>query len=146
VPLAQITGRAHDLVQLNPLSGLFEAYRSVLLYGHAPGAAQLAYPAAVALVALAVTLPVFRGETRFAASTDPYDGRTSPKRMAPAAADTTTVSPSGCADVEQPEDVALAARQARSRRPECTRFRHISRLLCQLRCRAGVAWFDRESR
>jgi lipopolysaccharide transport system permease protein len=64
VPLAQITGRAHDLVQLNPLSGLFEAYRSVLLYGHAPGVAQLLYPAGVALVALAVTLPVFRGEAR----------------------------------------------------------------------------------
>ncbi len=64
VALAQITGRAHDLVQLNPLTGLFETYRSVLLYGRSPSLGQLAYPAAVGLVGLAVTLPIFRREVR----------------------------------------------------------------------------------
>ena len=47
VPLASITGRTHDLVVLNPLTGLFEEYRSVLLYGHRPAGWQLAVPAAL---------------------------------------------------------------------------------------------------
>lgn len=64
VALTQITGRAHDLVQLNPLTELFESYRSVLLYGRSPTVGQLVYPAAVAFVSLAVTLPTFRRDAR----------------------------------------------------------------------------------
>jgi len=64
VALAEIKGRAHNLLQLNPLTGLFEAYRSVLLYGHSPEAWQLLYPIAAALLLLGVLLPVYVREQR----------------------------------------------------------------------------------
>jgi len=64
VALADIRGRAHDLLPLNPLSGLFEAYRSVFLYGRSPEAWQLLVPAAAALLVLAVLLPVYAREQR----------------------------------------------------------------------------------
>jgi lipopolysaccharide transport system permease protein len=62
VPLAAVSGRANELVRLNPLSGLFESYRDVLLYGHAPAAWQMLYPLAVAVVMLAVFVAVYRRE------------------------------------------------------------------------------------
>jgi ABC-type polysaccharide/polyol phosphate export permease len=64
VPLSQISGTAHDLLLINPLTGLFESYRDALLYGHAPGAFELLYPAAVGVVLLAVFVPLFRSEQR----------------------------------------------------------------------------------
>ena len=33
VPLSQVSGDAHDLLLINPLTGLFESYRDALLYG-----------------------------------------------------------------------------------------------------------------
>jgi lipopolysaccharide transport system permease protein len=62
VALSQIHGRAHDLIRINPLTGVFEAYRDALLYGHAPGAWELLYPLAFAVALLAVFLPIFRSE------------------------------------------------------------------------------------
>jgi lipopolysaccharide transport system permease protein len=59
VALAEITGDAQDLVQLNPLTGLFEAYRSVLLYGEAPAAWELVYPLGLAAALAAVFVPLF---------------------------------------------------------------------------------------
>ena len=44
IPLSQIGGTTNDLVRLNPLTGLFESYRSVLLYGSAPEPWMLLYP------------------------------------------------------------------------------------------------------
>lgn len=64
VPLSEIGGRAYDLIRLNPLTGVFEAYRAVFLDGHRPAAWELAYPAVVALVLLAVLLPIYRREER----------------------------------------------------------------------------------
>jgi ABC-type polysaccharide/polyol phosphate export permease len=64
VPLSEIGGRAYDLVRLNPLTGLFEAYRAVLLEGHRPAAWELLYPAGVAILLLAVLLPLYRREQR----------------------------------------------------------------------------------
>jgi ABC-type polysaccharide/polyol phosphate export permease len=64
VPLSQISGSAHDLLLANPLTGLFESYRDALLYGNAPGAFELLYPAAIALVLLAVFVPLYRSEQR----------------------------------------------------------------------------------
>ena len=58
--LSEIGGRAYDLIKLNPLTGLFEAFRAVLLYGERPAAWELAYPtfvAVVLLVALRAGLP-----------------------------------------------------------------------------------------
>lgn len=64
VPLSSIGGRAYDLIRLNPLTGLFEAYRAVVVEGHRPAAWELLYPTAVALLLLAVLLPVYRREAR----------------------------------------------------------------------------------
>jgi lipopolysaccharide transport system permease protein len=64
VPLSQIPGRAHQLLKLNPLTGLFEAYRNVLLFGHAPAAWQLLYPTGCALLLLVVFVPLYRYEQR----------------------------------------------------------------------------------
>jgi lipopolysaccharide transport system permease protein len=64
VPLSEIGGRANDLLRINPLTGLFEAFRAVLVDGHRPAAWQLLYPTVAALVVLAIALPLFRHEER----------------------------------------------------------------------------------
>ena len=62
VALAQVPGAANELVRLNPLTGIFEAYRDVLLYGQAPAAWELAYPLAFSILLAAIFLPLFRRE------------------------------------------------------------------------------------
>jgi len=62
VALDQVSGRAHDLLPLNPLTGLFEAYRSILIEGTRPAAWHLLYPLGVALAIFAVFLPIYRRE------------------------------------------------------------------------------------
>ena len=57
VPLSQISGTAHDLLLINPMTGLFESYRDALLYGHAPGAFELLYPAALGVLLLVRVRP-----------------------------------------------------------------------------------------
>jgi homopolymeric O-antigen transport system permease protein len=64
VPLSQIHGTAHDLLLINPMTGLFESYRDVLLYGDTPGAFELLYPAALGLALLVAFVPLFRSEQR----------------------------------------------------------------------------------
>jgi lipopolysaccharide transport system permease protein len=64
VALSQVHGRAADLLKINPLTGVFEAFRDALLYGHAPAAWELAYPTAFALCILALFLPLYRREQR----------------------------------------------------------------------------------
>jgi lipopolysaccharide transport system permease protein len=64
IPLSQIHGTAHDLLLLNPMTGLFESYRDALLYGHSPGAVELLYPAVVGGVMLLAFVPLFRAEQR----------------------------------------------------------------------------------
>jgi lipopolysaccharide transport system permease protein len=64
VALADVDGRAHDLLRLNPLTGLFEAYRGVLLYGETPEAWTLLHPLAFSLVLVAIFLPIFLREQR----------------------------------------------------------------------------------
>jgi ABC-type polysaccharide/polyol phosphate export permease len=64
VALAEIEGRAADLVRLNPLTGLFEAYRDVLLYGQRPAAWELGVPLLAGAALLALFLPVYRREQR----------------------------------------------------------------------------------
>jgi ABC-type polysaccharide/polyol phosphate export permease len=64
VALAEIEGRAYDLVRLNPLTGIFESYRDVLLYGQRPAAWQLLYPVGFATLLLLVFVPLFRLEQR----------------------------------------------------------------------------------
>jgi homopolymeric O-antigen transport system permease protein len=64
VPLSQIHGAAHDLLMINPMTGIFESYRDALLYGHAPGAVELLYPAALGAALLLLFVPLFRSEQR----------------------------------------------------------------------------------
>jgi ABC-type polysaccharide/polyol phosphate export permease len=64
VPLSEVGGRTSDLLRLNPLTGIFEAYRSVLVYGHRPSAWQLLYPLAAAALLFAVFLPLYVSEQR----------------------------------------------------------------------------------
>ncbi|MEJ7784964.1 MAG: hypothetical protein WKF96_09185 [Solirubrobacteraceae bacterium] len=62
IPLSQIGGTAKDVVKLNPLSGLFESYRAVLLEGSAPEAWMLLGPLGFAGVAAVVFVPLYRSE------------------------------------------------------------------------------------
>jgi lipopolysaccharide transport system permease protein len=64
VPLSLIGGRANDLLRLNPLSGVFEGYRSVLLYGTRPSAWELLVPTAISFVVLAIALPIYVSEQK----------------------------------------------------------------------------------
>ena len=64
VALDQVHGNARDLLQLNPLTGLFEAFRDITLRGQAPAAWELLYPLAFALVLLALVMPLWRAEER----------------------------------------------------------------------------------
>ena len=67
VPLAEIGGRANQLLRINPLTGLFEAYRAIFVAGHRPAAWQLLYPLAAALLLLAVFVPIYvRDQRQFA--------------------------------------------------------------------------------
>jgi lipopolysaccharide transport system permease protein len=62
VAISDIGGRAEQLVKLNPLTGLFESYRSIMLNGTSPPAWELAVPLAWALVLLLVALPLYLRE------------------------------------------------------------------------------------
>jgi len=62
VALSQIEGEANDLVRLNPLTGIFEAYRDVLAYGHSPAAWELLYPLCFSALLLLIFFPLFRRE------------------------------------------------------------------------------------
>jgi lipopolysaccharide transport system permease protein len=64
VAIREIGGRAEGLVKLNPLTGLFEAYRSALLEGDRPAAWELGYPLAWTLIFLAFALPLYVHEHR----------------------------------------------------------------------------------
>jgi len=63
VPLAA-TGAAERWLRLNPLTGIFETYRDIFLYGRSPAAWQLLYPLGFAMLLLAVFVPLYRREQR----------------------------------------------------------------------------------
>jgi ABC-type polysaccharide/polyol phosphate export permease len=64
VPLQETSENVRGLLKLNPLTGLFEAYRSVFLYGTMPAAWQLLYPLIAAGLLLVIFLPLYRSEER----------------------------------------------------------------------------------
>ncbi|MFY9578048.1 MAG: hypothetical protein WAQ33_01875 [Gaiellaceae bacterium] len=67
VPISEIGGRAQTFVKLDPFTGLFEAYRSVVLGGHRPAFWQLGIPLAWATLLLVVALPIYvREQEQFA--------------------------------------------------------------------------------
>jgi ABC-type polysaccharide/polyol phosphate export permease len=62
VALRHVYGHTHDLLILNPLTGIFESFRDILLYGQGPQWWELVYPAAFAVVTIAVVYPLWRRE------------------------------------------------------------------------------------
>ena len=64
IALSEIHGRANDLVRLNPLTGLFESFRDVLIYGQRPAAWQLLIPVGFSIVMLLLFVPLYRYEQR----------------------------------------------------------------------------------
>jgi lipopolysaccharide transport system permease protein len=62
VALDSVHGTARDLLPLNPLTGIFEAYRHVLIYGNSPAWWHVLYPLAFASLLLAAFLPIYRRE------------------------------------------------------------------------------------
>jgi ABC-type polysaccharide/polyol phosphate export permease len=52
------------VLQLNPLTGLFESYRDLFLYGESPSAWNLLYPFAFGLALLMLFVPLYRREQR----------------------------------------------------------------------------------
>jgi len=64
IPLASVEGDAHWLLQINPLTEIFESYRDVFLYGRAPSALNVLYPLAFAALLLAAFAPLYRREQR----------------------------------------------------------------------------------
>ena len=64
VPLEQTSEGVRDALRLNPLTGLFEAYRDVFLYGERPAAWELLYPLATVVLLLIIFVPAYRSEQR----------------------------------------------------------------------------------
>jgi lipopolysaccharide transport system permease protein len=62
VALDQVHGAANDWLRANPLTGLFESYRSVFLEGHSPAAWELLFPTLAAAILLALFVPLCRRE------------------------------------------------------------------------------------
>jgi ABC-type polysaccharide/polyol phosphate export permease len=62
VPLQETSERIRNLLRINPMTGLFEAYRSVFMFGTRPAAWELLIPLAAAVVLFAVFVPLYRSE------------------------------------------------------------------------------------
>jgi lipopolysaccharide transport system permease protein len=64
IALDEVYGYTHDVLIANPLTGIFEGFRAILLDGTAPEWWHVAVPAAYAAVVLAIFLPIYRREQR----------------------------------------------------------------------------------
>lgn len=64
VALADVPESVRPWLALNPVTGLFESYRSIFLYGHRPAAWEVLVPLAWAAGLLVVCGPVYRREQR----------------------------------------------------------------------------------
>jgi lipopolysaccharide transport system permease protein len=62
VALDQVPEGAQRWLKLNPLTGIFESYRSALLYGERPAPWELLYPTLFAAVLLLLVVPLYRRE------------------------------------------------------------------------------------
>jgi len=62
IALRHVYGHTHDLLIVNPLTGLFEGFRDCLLYGQGPQWWELVYPAVFAAGMIAVLYPLWRRE------------------------------------------------------------------------------------
>jgi lipopolysaccharide transport system permease protein len=64
VPLSETSPHIRSLLRINPLTGLFEAYRGVFVDGRAPAAWELLYPILIGGALLALFVPLYRIEQR----------------------------------------------------------------------------------
>jgi lipopolysaccharide transport system permease protein len=64
VPLQETRADVRTYLKINPMTGLFEGYRSVFLFGTRPAAWQLLVPLAASAILLAVFVPIYRSEQR----------------------------------------------------------------------------------
>jgi len=64
VALAEVSDDVRDWIVLNPLTGVFESFRDVFLYGDAPALWQVAYPVATGALLSLLFIPVYRREQR----------------------------------------------------------------------------------
>ena len=64
VALDEVYGHTHDVLRLNPMSGVFEGFRAVLLYGRAPEWWHVLVPLAYTSVLLAIFVPVYAREQK----------------------------------------------------------------------------------
>jgi ABC-type polysaccharide/polyol phosphate export permease len=64
VPLSETSPHIRSLLRLNPLTGLFEAYRGIFLTGRAPAAWELLYPILIGAAMLVLFVPLYRIEQR----------------------------------------------------------------------------------
>ena len=64
VPLDQTSAGIRNLLRLNPMTGLFEAYRDAFLYGRIPAAWELLFPLTAAMLLLIVFVPIYWVEQR----------------------------------------------------------------------------------
>lgn len=64
IALDEVYGHTHDVLLLNPLTGIFEGFRAILLDGNAPALWHVLVPLAYAAVLLAVFVPIYRREQR----------------------------------------------------------------------------------
>jgi lipopolysaccharide transport system permease protein len=64
IALSEVSDDVRRWIVYNPLTGLFESFRHIFLYGDAPELWQLAYPAAVGVVLTLAFFPLYRREQR----------------------------------------------------------------------------------
>jgi ABC-type polysaccharide/polyol phosphate export permease len=64
VALSEVSKDLKDYIVFNPLTGLFEGFRHVFLYGDSPHFWQIAYPAGAGLLLTLAFLPLYRREQR----------------------------------------------------------------------------------
>ncbi len=64
VALDEVYGHTHDVLIANPVTGIFEGFRAILLDGTAPALWHLLVPLAYAGALLAIFVPVYRREQR----------------------------------------------------------------------------------
>jgi lipopolysaccharide transport system permease protein len=64
VPLSETSPGVRNLLRLNPLTGLFEAYRDAFLHGTNPAAWELLFPLGATVILLAIFVPIYSLEQR----------------------------------------------------------------------------------
>lgn len=64
IALEEVYGYTHDVLMLNPVTGIFEGFRAILIDGQAPAWWHVLAPIGYAVVLLAIFVPVYRREQR----------------------------------------------------------------------------------